>query len=357
MNMMANPYNLITELLEEINNRRTQDVIRLRFGLDNGQSKTLQEIGDKYKITRERVRQIEENGLSHLSQPKVLERLKPFQDQILDYLKEQGDLRRESKLFDDLVCVCFPASQIEEMLKANKAETDRCRSAFNFVLTLASPFERMGETDYFYPVWTIDKKSIQKAKKTVDSAISYFKKRRQVLKDKEISEIIKNKFPELPQKAIFSYLDASKAIEQNPFGDFGLIDWSEVSPRGVRDKAYLVFKKEARPLHFSEVTNLINQLLPQGKKAYLQTVHNELIKDPRFILIGRGIYALEEWGYQPGTVVEVISQVIEDNGPLTKEEIIKNVLAKRLIKENTVLINLQNKKFFKKLEDGRFAVV
>ena len=115
-------------------------------------------------------------------------------------------------------------------------------------------------------------------------------------------------------------------------------------------------KKEGRPFHFSEVTDLINQQLSSSRQAYVQTVHNELIKDPRFVLIGRGIYALGEWGYEPGTVIDVIFQILKKEGSMQKEEILKKVLAKRLIKENTILINLQNKKYFKKLEDGRFAV-
>jgi hypothetical protein len=115
-------------------------------------------------------------------------------------------------------------------------------------------------------------------------------------------------------------------------------------------------KKEGHPFHFSEITGLINQQLPSVRQAYVQTVHNELIKDPRFVLIGRGIYALGEWGYEPGTVVDVISRILKKEGPLSKEDILKKVLAKRLIKENTVLINLQNKKSFKRLESGQFSI-
>ncbi|MBI4709259.1 MAG: hypothetical protein HY764_03595 [Candidatus Portnoybacteria bacterium] len=356
MPMIENPYNLISEILEGISNRRIQDVIRRRFGLVNGQTQTLQEIGEQYGITRERVRQIEENGLDYLSGLEIQSKIKPVQQQIHDYLKEHGELRREEKVFDDLVCLCFPKSQLEQMRQKGDINLDLCRSSLNLVLTLADPFVKIAEDDYFHSLWTIDKDSIKKAKKTVDSAIKYFEKQPKVLKENELPEVIKKIFPGISDKAILSYIDASKAINQNSFGDFGLAHWPEISPRGVKDKAYLVFKKENRPLHFSEVTELINKSLPQNKPAYVQTVHNELIKDPRFVLIGRGIYALSEWGYNPGTVVEVIKQVLKEKGPLLKEEILKNVLAKRLIKENTVLINLQNRKFFKRLEDGRFSI-
>lgn len=354
---MENPYNLASELLEEISNKRTRDVMARRFGLVDGQPQTLQAIGEQYNITRERVRQIERNGFDHLAQSAIKSKIKPVEDEILSYLKENGELRREQSLIDDLVCFCIPSDQLAQMRKKNDTQLALCRAALNLILTLGQPFERYTETDDFYPFWTINKNSFKLAKKTVDSAISYFDKNKQVAKDEELYRIIKRKFPNLSDKAIFSYIDASKLIEQNPFGQFGLVNWPEISPRGVRDKAYLILKKEGRPFHFSEVTNLINQQLPYNRPAYVQTVHNELIKDPRFVLVGRGIYALSDWGFEPGTVIEVIRGILKEKGPMKKEEIIKNVLAKRLIKENTILINLQNKKHFKKLEDGRFGLI
>jgi len=352
---MENPYNLVSELLEGINNRRTRDVIARRFGLSGDSAQTLQEIGEQYNITRERVRQIEKNGLDYLVQSKIQSRLKPVQDEIFSYFKDYGDMRREEKAFDDLVCYCVPASKLAQMQK-NSQELALCRSALNLILTLGQPFERIPETDQFYPAWTINKNSLKTAKRTVDSAIKYFGKNHQLLKDAELFQVIKKSLPDISDKAALSYIDVSKLIEKNNFGEFGPADWPEISPRGVRDKAYLILKKEGQPFHFSEVTNLINQQLPDPRQAYVQTVHNELIKDPRFVLIGRGIYALGEWGYEPGTVVDVISQILKKEGPLSKEDIVKKVLAKRLIKENTILINLQNKKSFKKLEDGRFAI-
>jgi len=110
----------------------------------------------------------------------------------------------------------------------------------------------------------------------------------------------------------------------------------------------LVFKKVGNPLHFREVTNLI-------ENAHLQTVHNEIIKDSRFVLVGRGIYALSEWGYYPGQVKEVILKILkESEKPLKKEEILEKVLSQRLVKENTILLNLSDKKYFLKDSLGRY---
>jgi len=91
--------------------------------------------------------------------------------------------------------------------------------------------------------------------------------------------------------------------------------------------------------------------------SLVQTVHNELIKDSRFVLVGRGIYALEEWGYYPGQVKDVILRVLrEERKPITKEEILEKVLEQRLVKENTILLNLSNKKYFERDVQGKYKV-
>ena len=154
----------------------------------------------------------------------------------------------------------------------------------------------------------------------------------------------------LKETGIFvSYLEVSKKILQNSNGLYGLKDWPEINPRGVKDKAYLVFKKLGKPLHFNEVAKLI-------EGALSQTVHNELIKDPRFILVGRGIYALKEWGYTPGQVKDVIFKILKEDGPLTQSEILERVLKQRLVKESTILLNLNNKKHFLRDTQGRYQI-
>jgi len=349
---MLNPIDLVKEIIEIIPNNRTKEVVVRRFGLSDGQRQTLEAIGRDYGITRERVRQIEENGLASLKHPQVSAKLQPAYDILSRHLSEYGDLKKEDRLYDDLAFICYPAKEIQERDK----ELARCRSAFYLILTLGRDFDRLAEDDNFYPVWTVNKNSLKLAKKTVDSLVKHFNAKKQVLKDKDLFVVAKAIFPELSDKAIYSYIDASKNIEQNHLGYFGLAHWPEISPRGVKDKSYIILKNFGKPLHFSEVTKMINESLPSSKLAYVQTVHNELIKDPRFVLVGRGLYALREWGYEPGTVAQTIAQILKKEGPLDRQEIIEKVLAKRLVKENTILINLQNKKIFARDERGKYSL-
>ena len=106
-------------------------------------------------------------------------------------------------------------------------------------------------------------------------------------------------------------------------------------------------------MHFSSVAKAISTLF--SKKAHIATTHNELIKDPRFVLVGRGLYALTEWGYKPGVVRDVIREVIALEGPLKKDDIIRQVKKARFVKDNTILVNLNDSRYFKRLKDGRYA--
>ena len=159
----------------------------------------------------------------------------------------------------------------------------------------------------------------------------------------------------LPREHAANYVKLSKRFVKSPFNDTGLADWSEVNPKTARDWAYLVLKRADRPMHFSEIAKLVGNHRKQ-KYTNLQTVHNELIKDNRFVLVGRGLYGLREAGLIPGTAREIIAHVLKKEGPLHSREVVNRVREQRVLKEGTILINLQNKKYFECLSDGRYSV-
>ncbi len=318
---------------------REKEVISRRFGLKTGQKETLEAIGKDYGVTRERVRQIEEGGFLRIK-PEIGKHQKTFQ-YFAEQLKNFGGLKKEDVLLREL-------------------GGQKWQPQVYFLLTLGPNFERLKESSEFYSFWTIDQNYLILAKKLIDSFYDKLKKTNQPLSLKDYdppSTLLpatihpKKEIPAtLTRDALISYLEISKKIQKNSEGLFGLNDWPEINPRGVKDKAYLVFKKEKRPLHFAKVAELIDNALPQ-------TIHNELIRDDRFILVGRGIYALREWGYYPGQVKDIISNVLKEAGkPLAKEEILEHVLKQRLVKENTVLLNLSNKKYFLKNPQGKYIV-
>ena len=59
---------------------REQKVLRLRFGLDDGRARTLEEVGKEFNVTRERIRQIEAKALRKLRHPSRSRKLKDYLD-------------------------------------------------------------------------------------------------------------------------------------------------------------------------------------------------------------------------------------------------------------------------------------
>ena len=298
---------------------RTESILKRRFGFKNNKKEALEFIGQDYQITRERVRQIEEDGLRIVKEKAKLKLEKPFQ-YFSGYFKKNGNLKKEEILLNELGGPKF-------------------QPQVSFLLTLGERFEKVKETKSFYSFWTINPNSLTQAQKVTANFLAELKRKNQPLF--------------LPLNVLPSYLEISKEIMKGPEGLYGLVDWPGINPRGIKDWAYLALRKEKKPLHFGEITSAINI----NKRAFPQTVHNELIRDPRFVLVGRGIYALKEWGYEPGIVKEVISRILkEGKKPMPKEEIIKRVLGQRQVKTNTVLLNLQNKKYFLKNSQGKYII-
>ena len=151
----------------------------------------------------------------------------------------------------------------------------------------------------------------------------------------------------------FNFLSVSKEIKQGVFEKWGIHNWKEISPKGVREKAHLIIKENNEPLHFRDVAKLIDKHKLSKKKTHPQTVHNELIKDEKFVLVGRGTYALREWGYQRGTVKDVITEILSNSTkPLHQDEVVEKVLSVRNVKKTTIIINLN--KFFQRLDKQKY---
>jgi len=352
---MALNYQKDCQVLFESLNSRQKEIIFRRFGL-NGEEKTLEAIGQDLGLTRERVRQIIEMTLVKIRRGSVTPEMAKVFSSFKNYLQKNGGLKREELLFSD-------------PLFNHQANS---RHWLCLLLALEGSLFRAGETKEFYAFWALEQNklfSVQKLLKLIEKKLS---KEKKPLGIKKLTEAV----PGDPS-FLKSVLEISKVVLRTGDGQYGLKTWPEVNPRGVRDLALLVFKKIKKPLHFIKVANLIDEFLfpekpqefsvvaasataaslPVPKKTNFQTVHNELIKDSRFVLVGRGVYALREWGYEPGTVKDVISQVLKKaKQPLSQDEVLKRVLSQRLVKESTILLNLGNKKCFLKSENGRYSV-
>ena len=184
----------------------------------------------------------------------------------------------------------------------------------------------------------------------------------------EIVKLIKeNKAPmtldQLDEKLNYEHPDHIRAVASiskllaSLNGLWGLAKWPTVNPKNIRDKIFVILEAKKEPMHFSDIAREIKESNFKRKNVTIQAIHNELIKDPRFVLIGRGIYALSSWGYKRGTISEIIQSILEKSDtPLTREEVVKRVLKVRKVKETTILLNLQNKQLFKKVDKNSYTL-
>lgn len=322
---------------------RTRSVVERRYGLFGGSPMTLEAIGKQEGITRERVRQIENDALKRIREAEAYEALKQAFSAIDELFIENGGLVAEERF------------RKEDFFKA-----EHDRNAALFLLELADFVEREKENSHFYSRWAHQKTD----KRALERALTDFVKEvKEESKDHSYSE--EDFFDRLTAKvcnvatstspgALKSFVHACKHLDQNAWGEYGHVASRVVRPRGMKDEAYIALKKAGEPLHFTEIARRIKTR--DGRNVHTQTVHNELIKDNRFVLVGRGLYALKEWGYEPGFVKDVLVDILK-KGPQDLDGIVKSVSAKRFVKKSTVVTNLQNKKVFLQLDDGRYTLV
>lgn len=331
----------ISKTLLEVLPDRARDVLEKRYGLGkSGDTFTLESIGQSYGITRERVRQIENYGIQSIQKSEVY--------------KKHYDLFIElQKLIDQLGGGIIA----ENVLLDELADDPITRNHIYFLLVVGDPFYKSKENPQYAHRWFTERKTAD----TVENALRNVYKslnRDELISESEIISRFRKELADMAsdhnEEVLKRWLKISKQIDRNPLGDWGPADSPNIRIKGIRDYAYLAVKRHGSPMHFREVAETINELF--GHKAHVATTHNELIKDDRFVLVGRGLYALTEWGYTAGVVKEVLQQILESEGPLSREEIIDKVRKERYVKDNTILVNLQDTNIFKKLANGTYTL-
>ena len=321
---------------------RALDVILSRFGLTaDGARKTLEEIGKKYGITRERVRQVEETALNLIKKSDIYKGEQAVFDELRQLMHKLGSIVAEHELLPYI-------------------SKDRAvQNHIHFFLVLGDAFKKHREDEHFHTCWSVDDAMTEKVRDSL-------KKLYANLKDEDLipeTEMIKKFFEQMKdiseqnrdEEMARRWLSMSKSVAKNGLGEWGKATSPNIRTRGVKDYAYLVMRRHGTPLHFKEVADAISKTF--GKKTHYATCHNELIKDPRFVLVGRGMYALAEWGYKTGIAREVIQDILKREGsPLSKNEVVDRVMKERYFKKNTILVNLANSRYFKKNKNGLYTL-
>lgn len=322
-------------ILGALKHERDRQIVAQRYSLGLDKRQTLEKIGSSFGITRERVRQIEKTATGKLQQTST-----PELQQIDELLKKQLQARGNIGL-------------LGEIATSVGAKTPAEQTYISFLATLAPSIQVIDDSDHYHSALALlpdyDK---TKVKALTEQLTSHLKS---VGKPLSIDGL-QSKIPaDDSVETIHNVARISKQLADLD-GQWGLSHWPEVNPRSIRDKTYLILSKHGQPLHFSEIANRIADLGERKRNVTVQAVHNELIKDPRFVLVGRGIYALADWGYTPGTVADIITDILKQESPLHKDEIVRRVLKKRQVKTTTIVLNLQEKDQFSRVAKATYAL-
>lgn len=329
---------VVNDILATIDREREREIISRRYGLFD-RKETLEQIGELLGITRERVRQLEKAVMTKLKvvAAKELPHIADVESVLSTHVKNMGGVARVSDLTEKVVA------------KASKVDHSRIA----FLAQLAPNLTHVGENDHFHNAVSLKEIHTEKSvREHVGHVMDAIKKIGKPVSIEEIAGAMGH--PEA--KAVAALASISKNLATLN-GRWGLIKWPMVNPKNIRDKIYVILHENGKQMHFGEIAEAIRESDFKRKDVTTQAIHNELIKDKRFILVGRGIYALKEWGFKQGTVADVITEVLKDAAePLHRDEIVKRVLKKRFVKETTILLNLQGKSQFKRTAKATYTL-
>lgn len=310
---------------------KEKDVIVQRFSLDSRPRRTLESIGQHFSVTRERIRQIEKIALGKLRRTVQTTKLNLVNEIADKVIGECGGVMIETKLVSSILNYIHSSETVDSNIIC---------LALNINLNI----EKVEKTNVYSPFWRLKTIDSTLVNTVIGTGIKVLKKKADVVSDAklvtQVRQILGEKLAAYTDPMIVSTLEVDKRIKRLD-GAFGLMSWRHINPRSIRDKAYIVLKRENSPLHFVEIANKITQADFDKKVVTVQAVHNELIRYEQFVLVGRGLYALKEAGYKRGTVAEVIEDLLRQKATMTKQEIIEGVLKQRHVKKGTISLNLQ----------------
>jgi hypothetical protein len=331
---------IVAEVLALIDQEREREIITRRFGLFD-RRETLEQIGELLGITRERVRQLEKAILIRLkmaAEAGKTDAVTRAEKAFIRILSEKGRVSRVQDLADSLY---------------GKPTNTKERAHVAFIAELAPHLTVIDENDnYFHAVAIAEYGDAKKLKAEIDQIVATIKTHGEPMSLNQLHDQLSYEHPDHVQ----ALASVSKQLAHLK-DTWGLNKWPTVNPKNIRDKIYVILAEKGKPMHFSEIAKSIKDSSFKRKDVTTQAIHNELIKDKRFVLIGRGIYALDNWGYSKGTVSDIISQVLsESSEPLHRDEIVKRVLKSRQVKETTILLNLQSKPQFKRVAKATYTI-
>lgn len=310
---------------------KEKEVIIKRFSLNNEPRQTLEKIGQQFSVTRERIRQIEKIALGKLRRTIENTKLADVATISKELLLQHGNVCREEELVSKILQALYSTSEIDSHI-------------VKLSLAICPDFAYGEKNGLLNPFWRLQSTDENALTEISNTAYGLLLKKKDVIPTSELAQEVlnelNNKEKQVARETVLSMFLIDMRFKKVK-DEIGLMSWRHINPKSIRDKTYIVLKHEGKPLHFVEIANKISEAGFDKKVVTTQAVHNELIRDEHFVLVGRGLYGLKEWGYKKGTVTEVIEDLLKKKTPLTKQEIIVGVLKQRHVKKGTISLNLQ----------------
>lgn len=331
---------VVQSALSTVDRQRETDIVIRRYGLD-GERETLEQVGETMGITRERVRQLEKSTLLRIKLTLEKNKDSSFVGAEMDITKALHEMGR--------------AARIDALSKKVLGEsTNRDCSIITFLAELSDKMLITTENDKYYAAIVLTSERNERSiKDKIDMVVKALKQHGKPATLEDLYKLVGGPFEHPTEVGAMASLSKQITSLRDMWG---LTKWPSVNPRNIRDKIYVVLRESDKPMHFSEIAQAVKAEKFSRNNVTEQAIHNELIKDDRFVLIGRGIYALAERGYKKGSITDVITDLLQKNGPMYRDDIVREVLKFRQVREATVLLNLQSKPQFKRVDKNQYAL-
>lgn len=349
MRQTFDPVQVIQSLLSELEEKEA-DVVKRRYGLTENGKETLENIGTFYNVTRERIRQIENISIEKIKNSQKFDAIiKPMHGMIQSILNARGGVISEKSLLEEILAFQTRSDVVDRYTK--------------FILSelLSDVIRPLPKKDGFVAGWALHSYSLDFVSKAIGELKKMINNEGTPLSFEELysqyqeTTFFQENQEKFSEQVVKTLCDVSAEIAKNPFDEYGMAAWGLINPKRMHDRVYLILQKEKEPMHFEEIAARIKDVF--NKKAYPPTVHNELILNKEYVLVGRGIYALREWGYKEGVVATVIADVLKTaTEPMSRDQIVEEVLKQRIVKVNTIHLALTDKKQFKRTADDKYSL-
>jgi hypothetical protein len=325
---------------------RARDIIEFRYGLKTGNKTTLQEAADHFGITRERIRQIEYQGISSLKSQLTTTGPSPLFEKMKECIDNHGGLISKPRLMDELgtsfLNTGFTIEGIIELV-TKIFDGDISQGQNDLKIKYLSSLDGWTTNSYDLALIELAENRILEILSASPSPIQFTELYLTLVCTDGLLTLDEN----LAHSVVLCMSD-TQHIHRQLDGS-----WCIYRKEHRNDRILSVLRQIGQPAHFTEIAERYNQMyLDRPRSAH--NVHAVLGHGEEFVRIGRGKYGLAEWGmHDDGNVANAVRRVLAARqGPMLLADIVDEVLKTWDVQKSAVIAAIDNDARFSKTEDG-----